>query len=183
MCLQFIAFARSSLTVLQLQQAVSISETFDVSLNTSNLISEEKIGRRCTSLIRKSKDTEDRECFEFSHFSVKEFLTDISLLDFSTLNIYHLTESRSYKILVIQCLRFLQLENFERHSESSKEEADHISSRNSENPFYEHAAFTWPEYARNHLDDPLLFNLACSLFQRPKTAHFLAWSVNVICHI
>ncbi len=183
MCLQFIAFASPSLTVLQLQQAVSTPETLGVSLDTSNLISEEEIGRRCTSLIRKSKDVEDRECFEFSHFSVKEFLTDLSLLDSPTLNIYHLTESRSYKVLASQCLRFLQLKNFERQPESSKEEADHRSSRNSENPFYEHAAMTWPEYARNHLDDPLLFNLACSLFQRPKTAHFLAWSVKVIGHI
>lgn len=177
MCLQFIAFAEPPLTILQLQQAVSTPETIGVLLDASNLISEDEIGRRCSSLIRKS---EGGKRFEFSHFSVQEFLTDVSLLNSWTLETYYITEFRTDKLLAMQCLRFLQLKNFGRHPESSENEADHILTRMHEYPFYGYAAMLWPNFARSHFEDPVLFNLANSLFQRPKTAQFLAWSIEVI---
>ena len=179
-CLQFIAFASPPLTILQLQQAVSAPETPNALLDKSNLISEVEIARRCSSLIRKS---ENREYFEFSHFSVQEFLTDANLLNCSALERYYLSEPRGHTLLAIQCLRFLQLKNFERHPEPSEEEVVHISQRNHENPFYEYAAVLWPKFARSRFGDPILFNVANSLFQRPKTVHFLAWSVEFLRHI
>lgn len=179
-CLQFIAFASPPLTILQLQQAVSTPETPNTLLDKSNLISEVEIARRCSSLIRKS---EDRNYFEFSHFSVQEFLTDANLLSCSALERYYLSEPRGHTLLAIQCLRFLQLKNFERHPEPSEEEAVHISQRNHENPFYEYAAALWPKFARSRFGDPVLFNIANSLFQRPKTVHFLSWSVEFLRHI
>lgn len=180
MCLQFIAFASPPLTILQLQQAVSTPETPNVLLDKSYLISEVEIARRCSSLIRKS---EDSDSFEFSHFSVQEFLADANLLNSSALERYYLSEPRGHTLLAIQCLRFLQLKNFERHPEPSEEEAVHISQRNDENPFYEYAAVLWPKFARSHFGDPVLFKIADSLFQRPKTVHFLAWSVEFLRHI
>ncbi|KAF2811526.1 ankyrin [Mytilinidion resinicola] len=179
MCLQFIAFASPPLTILQLQQAVSAPQTFGVTLDELDLISEYEIARRCSSLIRKS---EDGNRFEYSHFSVQEFLTDATLLNSSALERYHLSEPHSYTLLATQCLRFLQLKNFGRHPEPSEEEAVYISQRNLENPFYEYAAILWPKFARNYFGDPVLFNLAISLFRRPKTVHFLAWSVEFLRH-
>ena len=180
MCLQFIAFATPPLTIFQLQQAVSAPKTPEVLLDKSNLVSDEEISRRCSSLIRKS---ENGNYFEFSHFSVQEFLTDTDLLNFSILEGYYISESSGQTLLAIHCLRFLQLKNFERHPEPSGKEAEHISQRKFENPFYEYAAVMWPKFARNHFADPVLLKLANSLFQRPKTVHFLAWSVEFLRHI
>lgn len=177
MCLQFIAFASPRLTIPQLQQAVSVPETPGALLGSSDLVSADEIARRCSSLIRKS---EDGEAFEFSHFSVQEFLTDASLLKSSALEMYHLSESRSYMLLAMQCLRFLQLKNFARHPESWEQEIEHIFVKNRETPFYEYAAVLWPKFARSHLGDPVLFKLSNSLFQRPKTAQFIAWSVEFL---
>ena len=180
MCLQFIAFARPPLTIPQLQQAVSVPETPNVLLDKSILISEEEIARRCSSLIRKS---EDGKCYEFSHFSVQEFLTDFNLLNSPALGKYYLSESNGHTLLAIQCLRFLQLKNFERRPEPSENEVLHISQRNLENPFYEYAAVLWPKFARSHFENPVLSNVANLLFQQPKSLSFLAWSVEFLRHI
>ena len=181
MCLQFIAFADPPLTIHQLQEAVSSPDTVGVLLDSSNLISADEIAKRCSSLIRRSKDD---KCFEFSHFSVQEFLTDANLLKSSALEMYYLTESHSYTLLAMQCLSFLQLKNFDRHLQPvlSKPHAVHMEERNLEHPFYEYAAVLWPKFARGHLDDHALFSLATSLFQRPKSAHFLAWTVHFVSH-
>lgn len=179
MCLHLIAFASPKLTILQLQQAVSICETHDVCLDDSNLISEYEIASRCSSLIRKS---ENGNHFEFSHFSVQEFLTSATLRSSPALGRYFLSKSGSHTLIATQCLRFLQLKNFERRPESSKMEAAHISRRIREYPFYEYAAVLWPNFARGRFQDSLLSNVANSLFQRPKTAHFLAWSVEFLRH-
>ena len=174
MCLQFIAFASPPLTITQLQQAVSVPETPGVFLDSSNLISVDEIARRCSSLIRKS---ENGEIFEFSHFSVQEFLTDPSLLNSSVMEMYYISKSRSYTLLAMQCLRFLQLKNFERPIEPLEQEAAYLARRDRENPFYAYAAVWWPKFARGHLENPVLLDLANLLFQRHKTSHFLAWSI------
>lgn len=180
MSLQFIAFASPKLTIIQLQQAVSVPETPGVLVDSSYLIPAEEIARRCSSLIRKS---ENGRHFEFSHFSVQEFLTNASLLNSSAMETYYISDSRSSTLLAMQCLRFLQLKNFERHPEPSEQEVARISQRNHEYSFYEYAAVWWPKFARGHLEDPVLLNLADSLFQRHKTPCFVAWSIEFLRHI
>lgn len=179
MCLQFIAFASPSLTIHQLQQAVSVPETPGALLDSSILVSADEIARRCSSLIRKS---EDGTRFEFSHFSVQEFLTDATLLNSSAMKTYHLSKSHSNVRIAIQSLRFLHLKNFDKDPEPSEQEVAYISQRNYDFSFYEYAAVLWPKFARGHLEDPVLFNLTNSLFQRPKTAHFVAWSIEFLRH-
>lgn len=180
MSLQFIAFASPQLTITQLQQAVSVPETPGVLVDSSYLTPAEEIAIRCSSLIRKSEDG----CrFEFSHFSVQEFLTNASLLNSSAMKTYYISNSRSYTLLALQCLRFLQLKNFERHPEPWKQEVARISQRKREYSFYEYAAVQWPKFARGHLEDPVLLNLANSLFQRHKTPYFVAWSIEFLRHL
>lgn len=174
MCLQFIAFASPRLTITQLQQAVSVRETSGVLLDSSNLVSSDEIARRCSSLIRKS---EDGEYFEFSHFSVQEFLTNADLLNSATTKIYYLSKPRSYMLLAMQCLRFLQLKNFEERPESSKKEVANVFRTNSEYSFYEYAAMWWPMFARGQLEDTKLLNLANSLFQQHQNTYFTTWSI------
>ena len=180
MCLQFIAFASPPLTIAQLQHVVSVPEELGVLLNSSNLISADEIAIKCSSLIRTSEDIMH---FEFSHFSVQEFLTNAGLLNSAAMEIYHLSESRSHTLLAMQCLRFLQLKNFERHPEPAKQEVAHVSRSIRESRFYEYAALEWPKYARGRLEDPILLYLANSLFQRHKSPCFVAWSIEFVCFI
>ena len=180
MCLQFIAFVSPPLTISQLQHAVSVPEKLGDLLDSSNLVSVDEIAIRCSSLIRKS---EDGMYFEFSHFSVQEFLTNADLLNSAAMEIYHLSEFRSYTLLAMQCLRFLQLKNFERHPEPSEQEVAHVSRSIRESRFYEYAAQWWPKFARGQLEDPMLLNLANSLFQRHKSPCFVAWSIEFVCFI
>ncbi len=163
MCLQIIAFASPPLSILQLQQALSTPETSDSWLADSDLISEQEIARLCIGLIRKSQDGEH---FEFAHYTVWEFLVEEALNEEHTMR-YHLFETRGYPVIATQCLRFLQLQDFNRRLKKSKVK-DEIAQRTRDYPFYEYAVRFWPKYARNHLGDPVVFELAKSLLRPPK---------------
>ncbi|KAH7160715.1 hypothetical protein EDB81DRAFT_713509 [Dactylonectria macrodidyma] len=181
MCLQFIAFAIEPLSILQLCQAVSTPEVLGSQLDTKNTISEQEIVHRCSSLIRKS---EDEEHFEFAHFSVKEFLLDKGGLSGTanrpSLEAYWISESDAKDLLAAQCLRFLQLKNFDRQPVISEQELEWIDERYEIYPFYEYSAFWWlPLTAEDGLKNEDVLYLANSLFDPAKTAYFSNWTVYI----
>lgn len=165
LCLQFIAFAEPKLSIPQLRQAVSVSEVLGAHLDASNTITEHEISRRCSSLIRKS------ECgnyFEFAHFSVQEFLKDEVALSTTlgpNLSQYLISRPRSNALLATQCLRFLQLKNFNSFV---------WRDRDRKYPFYQYSAREWLRLTRDGLDAVTL-NPAKSLFHPSKTKCFLIW--------
>lgn len=110
MCLHFIAFSPTRLTISQLRSAISTPEIIGSCLDADNMVSEEDIAFMCGSLVRK---TDNGDFFEFAHFSVREFLEHESLARIPDLERYQISRQRSNEMLVSQCLRFLQLSNFD----------------------------------------------------------------------
>ncbi|KAH7149879.1 hypothetical protein B0J13DRAFT_605634 [Dactylonectria estremocensis] len=184
MCLQFIAFAIEPLTVIQLRQAISTPETLGSRLDTKNTVSEQDIVRRCSSLIRKS---EDEDYFEFAHFSVKEFLLDKDGLsgtaDRPSLEAYWISETGAKDLLAAQCLRFLQLENFNQQPAVTEQELVWIGERNDTYPFYVYSASQWLRLTADGLQNEQVCNLANSLFDPMKTTYFTNWTVWIYVEI
>lgn len=110
MCLHFIAFSPTRLTISQLRSAISTPEIIGSCLDAENMVSEEDIAFMCGSLVRK---TDNGVFFEFAHFSVREFLEHESLASIPDLERYQISRQRSNEMLILQCLRFLQLSNFD----------------------------------------------------------------------
>ncbi|KAK0726107.1 hypothetical protein B0H67DRAFT_642426 [Lasiosphaeris hirsuta] len=112
------------MTILQLRHAVSTPPILGSELNESNIISEEEISRRCSSLIRKSESTWewhmgiDHSYSEFAHFSAQEFLENKASLARAqtrpSLESYHIDQHTSNLLLGSQYLRYLQVRNFDR---------------------------------------------------------------------
>ncbi|KAI0533735.1 hypothetical protein GGR58DRAFT_485552 [Xylaria digitata] len=74
--------------MLDLCHAISVSDTLNATLDKSAVVTEVEIFLLCSSFIRKS---EDGRTFEFSHFTVREFLERKTLLKDHELASYHLS--------------------------------------------------------------------------------------------
>ncbi|KPM45274.1 hypothetical protein AK830_g1308 [Neonectria ditissima] len=179
MCLQFLAFSPKSLPIPAFRQAVSTPETLGARLEPKNTVSEEEIMHRCSSLIRKS---ENGKFFEFAHFSVKEFLVDEKALsetaDRPSLSMYFISESGCQALLAAQCLRFLQLKNFDQPPAAPDQQIDIIDERNNTYPFYRYAVQDWLLLTKDGFHDQIVLNLAKSLFNPAKTTYFVNWAVD-----
>ncbi|KAI0887568.1 ankyrin [Annulohypoxylon maeteangense] len=182
MCLQFIAIDEPKLTITQLRQAVSTPDKLGDFLDESNTVSEDEIALRCSSLIRKS---EDGLSYEFAHFSVREFLEDHEALtaDVGKPNIkkYMVSRTGARTRLATQCLRFLQLKNFERRPEDTSKEESLIRKRNKTFSFYPYAVINWLRFiAPVQSYDAVILELSQSLFKPQKTPWFCSWAIGAI---
>ncbi|KAJ4032240.1 hypothetical protein NW761_012799 [Fusarium oxysporum] len=180
MSLHFMAVADPKLTIVELQQAVS-TPAIGATLDERNIVPEYEILKRCSSLIRKSTDG---KYFEFAHFSVREFLEDEKAI-FQTTGIekYWIARSTTNSLLVTQCLRFLQMENFDKMPEESNQQVAATRQRDECYPFYRHAALLWVKLTKDGLGDSEILGLAKSLFQPSKRAYFMCWAVEVFKNV
>ncbi|KAH6988109.1 hypothetical protein BKA56DRAFT_714323 [Ilyonectria sp. MPI-CAGE-AT-0026] len=183
MCLHFIA--HTDLTITQLRQAVSTPTTLGATLYEKNMISEQEISWRCSSLVRKSADGER---FEFAHFSVQEFLEDEEALSQPPntpglrIDNFFITKEKSRSLLAAQCLRFLQLRNFEQSPTSSGKEMELTWVPDDEQySFYKYSAMEWIRLTKEGFDDTTLA-LATSLFHPKRKAQFLHWATTVLIY-
>ncbi|KAI8721091.1 NACHT domain-containing protein [Fusarium sp. LHS14.1] len=167
--LQFIAFFPESLSIKALCQAVS---TPQARIDETNTISERDIVLGCSSLIRKSPDGES---LEFAHFSVLEFLQDDLLSKTPGLEAYRLTRREDRQVLATQCLKFLQLDNFNYIPPCFTEWEQFRAEQFQSYPFYQYAAIYWPGLAREGLGDSSLLSAARSLFHPSVTQNFRGW--------
>jgi hypothetical protein len=123
---------------------------------------EEAVMSACSSLVDVVKDGDSR-VVQFSHFSVKEFLTSDCLAELSKdVSRYHIPFEPSHTILAQACLGVLRLDD--------RVDSDSIKSR----PLAEYAAEHWHRYAKfknvsSHIQDGIK-----SLFDNDKP-HFAAW--------
>ncbi|EEU46553.1 uncharacterized protein NECHADRAFT_37523 [Fusarium vanettenii 77-13-4] len=169
MSLQFIAFFPVTLSIKELCQAVS---TPQARVDETNTVSERDIVLGCSSLIRKSPDGES---LEFAHFSVLEFLQDDLLSKTPGLEAYRLTRREDSQVLATQCLKFLQLDNFNYIPPCSIEWEQFRDEQFQSYPFYESAAIYWPDLAREGLGDSSLLSAAKSLFHPSVAQNFRGW--------
>ncbi|CAH0052216.1 unnamed protein product [Clonostachys solani] len=177
MVLRFIAFGKP-LTIPQLTQAVSTPKEIGSTLSGSNTVSEQDISRWCSSLIRVSKS-----CFEFAHFSVKEFLLDRKALSDGSasrtnLESFLIVEETSANILTSQCLNFLQLQNFDREPPLSEEAFQELHHNY---PFYLYAAMDVLSSIVDGISSPELLAGAIAFFRPSKTKNFSFWIFSVLC--
>lgn len=168
------------LTISQLCQAVSTPDRPGATLEKQAIVKDEEISRICSSFIRKSIDG---QFFEFSHFSVREYLQDSSLLQNPELALYHISNEKVYHTVAVQCLRFLLLGNFDREISQDFEEAALIlKDTYDEFPLYRTAAEIWPLTAHRARDTGILqsselFNLEKVLFDPKKSKNYQNWLV------
>ncbi|CAH0056401.1 unnamed protein product [Clonostachys solani] len=177
MCLHFIAFFPWGLSIQELCQAVSVPEGVGVPLSESRMVSERDILRECSSLIRVSANGKS---FEFAHFTVQEFLQDSSLLRVPDLGDFHMSKIKSNLILATQCVRFLQLRNFDRQPSKTEEWWNYKLERTTSYPFYDKAAVAWPILSRERLESGELLDALKQLFHPFKTSFFLPWAEDLI---
>ncbi|KAI1413171.1 ankyrin [Hypoxylon sp. FL1857] len=173
--LHFVAFAFPKLSIEQLRELLSVPEDGGF-LEPSGLVRESSIRRLCSSLIRKSND---EECFEFAHFSVQEFLQNESLLK-DQFEQFLISKSRCNRLMATHCLRYLQLENFDRHPVATKDEQKYREIRAVNYPLYSYAAENWLRFASREWADEGIVELAKELFSPRKTAKFTSWSIELV---
>ncbi|KAF5647926.1 ankyrin repeat [Fusarium sp. NRRL 52700] len=180
MCLHFMAMADPKLTIVELQQAVSTT-AIGGTLNKDNIVPEYEIMKRCSSLIRKSTDG---EYFEFAHFSVREFLEDEKAI-FRTTGIekYWIAQSATNYLLATQCLKFIQMDNFDKIPDDPEQQVAATRQRDEDFPFYRHAALLWIKLTKDGLGDADILELAKHLFQPSKRAYFMCWAVEVFKNV
>ncbi|EWZ96922.1 hypothetical protein FOWG_04145 [Fusarium oxysporum f. sp. lycopersici MN25] len=180
MCLHFMAVAGPKLTIVELRQAVS-TPAIGATLDESNIVPEYEILKRCSSLIRKSTNG---KYFEFAHFSVREFLEDEKAISQTTgIEKYWIARSMTKFLLARQCLRFLQMENFDKMPDEPNKQVAATRQRDNSYPFYRHAAILWIKLTKDGLGDPEILELAKSLFQPSKRAYFMCWAVEVFKNV
>jgi ankyrin repeat protein len=182
MVLNFIAFADPPLPIPLLEHAISVSAK-GATLRPGNIIREATISDLCSSLIRKSLDEE--RGFEFAHFSVREFL-DSDELTKHGLEDFRVSPSTCNRLLAVQCLRYLLLDNFHQSPEATVEGILSIAQGNDHYPFYYYASFFWARHARGewaNQADCTLVDTAAKLFDARKTPAFTRWAVTLSLEI
>ncbi|KAI2469788.1 ankyrin [Annulohypoxylon bovei var. microspora] len=175
--LHFVAFANPPLHIRQLREVVSVPETGGF-LEPSGLVRENSIQRLCSSLIRKSNNGDK---FEFAHFSVQEFLQNETILQDQFAE-FLISKSRCNRLIAIQFLKYLQLENFNHSPVATVDELAYINARHTNNPLYELAAFEWIRYAEDEWADKEIVKLAKGLFDYEKTALFSSWVAQIMIY-
>ncbi|OTA68801.1 ankyrin, partial [Hypoxylon sp. EC38] len=174
--LQLIASPRN-LNIEEICEAVSVpldQDTFE----DDEIIDADEIMRWCSSLIRKSADSQR---FEFAHYSVMEFLEGIHSTN-PNLASYQVSRDKALLLLGPLCLKYLTFKNHEQAPIATNEEIQRISERNKARPLYEHAALRWPEYVAGQLEDATIYQLLCTLFDEKKTASFTSWALELVLH-
>lgn len=179
LCLHFIASFPRKLSILKLRQAVSTPETTGSQVDEANTVTEGSIASWCSSLIRKSADGNS---FEFAHFSVQEFLSSEMLFEAHGIDAYHIAQPKSNSLLALQCLKFIQMKNFDWRPDGSSEFREHDCAMQEQYPFYDEAALNWPCLAKDGFKDPLLMETAELLFKpHPAgTGYFLYWTFTLL---
>ncbi|KAF5568221.1 ankyrin repeat [Fusarium phyllophilum] len=136
-----------------------------------------KAAGMCSSLIRKSTDG---KYFEFAHFSVREFLEDENAISQGAdLQKYRIHQQTTNTLLATQCLRFLQMENFDKLPKTPHEHVVTTVQRDETYPFYRHAALLWITLTKDGFGESGILDLAKSLFQPSKRAYFMCWAIEV----
>ncbi|KAH6964615.1 hypothetical protein DER45DRAFT_557035 [Fusarium avenaceum] len=173
LCLQFIAFSPRRLTINELCDAVSAPETLGEHLNSTNTVLEKSIAWSCSSLIRKSADG---EYFELAHFTVLEFLQSRTV---SELAFFMPVPSESRFLMGLQCLRFLQLADFNSPVSEAPELLLKAIEIGEHRTFYIFAAQYWTTLISDQLHNHLAYEAATRFFQRPCSPCFRLWIVTI----
>lgn len=174
--LRWIALATEPLSVSQIAHAISVEveeRSFDDSLDMRTILA------LCSSLVR---DVDGK--LAFSHFSVKEYLMQISP-EQGQIARFRISDS-DHSLLAQTCLAYLLLDDFNkqgwvaqtdlRPADDERNDCDWIIDPYSRYPFYPYAAFKWIHHAKSCSRDDAISTLEQNLFNPMKTDQFLFWA-------
>jgi ankyrin repeat protein len=124
----------------------------------------------CSSFIRLSSCG---EYFELAHFTVKEFLAEVST-SIPSLAIYSQNKSEVFPYLAKTCLTYILLHDFQGEV---IEDYHAWEEQRSQYPFREYAVEDWIAYAEHAWDNDVFKSYVQTLFHPgSKTYHFLSWT-------
>ncbi|KAI0509026.1 hypothetical protein F5B22DRAFT_638390 [Xylaria bambusicola] len=179
-CLQLLAIKGFRWHIRALCCAISVPDTINVTLDEGSIVTEVEVLIQCSSFIRKS---EDAKYFEFSHFTVREFLERDRLLKDHELASYHLSVPISHAALCQQSLRYLLLRNFYHMSELDKSGLGQYLRKIQEDPFYVSATIDWIFALRYTPQEPCCLELAKCLFNPHKSPSFISWAIQICARL
>jgi ankyrin repeat protein len=131
----WLSFAKRSLTLRELNEAVVLEETCTVFDDDLELVSPRILLQICQGLI--TQDESGR--VNLAHVSIKDFLTS-EWIRSSSVQYFSLDHATADKTIMRHCLTYLCLDNFRSGYECS---IDLIAAREHERPFLEYAAQFW----------------------------------------
>ncbi|KAK8012874.1 hypothetical protein PG991_010249 [Apiospora marii] len=175
LALNCIAYAYPRLSIMQLRELLSMPETGN-KFKPSAMIREDSIMKYCSSLVRKSAN---ESFLEFSHFSVQEFLNG-TFDGRPDLAEFRISEDRAYKLLAVDYLRYLQLDNFKDLPSGASDILEYVVNLNSKFSLYSIASSRWANFAALHWGESQIMSLAKSLFHPKTTALFISWALNLL---
>ncbi|KAI0400817.1 hypothetical protein F4802DRAFT_471512 [Xylaria palmicola] len=177
-CLQLLALKMYQLDIDDLCHAISVPDTPNATLDESAVVTEADISFLCSSFIRKP---DDGRRFEFSHFTVHEYLGREALLKDHDLAGYYLSEPICCATFCHQNLRYLQLRNFYHMPDlDNGDQIQRVVQRRQKHPFYSQAAARWVLALRRAPEDPCCLELAKRLFDPRKSPSFISWAVELL---
>ncbi|KAK3987502.1 hypothetical protein QBC44DRAFT_294939 [Cladorrhinum sp. PSN332] len=169
--LSLIAFREKPITIPELREAVSSHIS-----HPDDLITEDDIALKCSSLIRKSNDGLR---FEFAHFTVTEFLRSNDLFG-TPYEMYRISSRRISVILASTSIRFLLQPDFSHVQRDFGIGAKRALDRVQQHPFYSYAAKYWTSTRnRSWSNDDQVHRLLLKLFAWPKSGNCTNWAVEL----
>lgn len=187
--LHWIGLDHVIISPLALCEAISIPEDEDL-VDKELLVEPDWISRKCSSLIRLAGEEYDRPCFQFAHFTVKEYLRSIKSQ--SPRSLFRFSEDLASQHLIRTSLRFLTFPIFDRRPTTALSEMQRMAERNDQHPFYPVASANVSRSSSTGWEDgldkqvPLLLEdeaMMCYtrvLFHPGKTGIFLSWVLQAI---
>ena len=173
--LMWIAYAKEPLSLAALTEILSIEEG-DSHIDPEAIMDGSAILVSCSSLIRTSdpKGAQAESLVEFSHFTVKEYLLELSSSGATEFRNYSLMAEGDARLEIAKlCLTYLNAENFSSSFPNTEEEELKL---NKKYPFRLHAA-RWIEYrGHGHHHDESYLNLSRNLFDPSKSNNFICWA-------
>ena len=174
--LLWLAYAKSSAfsCTEALMEALSM-ESDTEELDPDNIIDLQAVLRFCGSLVRRSQNGFE---LELAHFTVKEFLIDISPQDHSYAQ-YRLDQTMAGKEIAETSLRYLNLAKFMVPYPQCEVDIEKVVT---ESPFLLDAAISWVHYARRNSKDNTILALVHKLFGPAKSESFMNWALAFGAH-
>ncbi|KAK5656848.1 hypothetical protein OQA88_4396 [Cercophora sp. LCS_1] len=171
-----VSYRGMPITIPELREAVSLCQGADIS-DPNDIITEDDIALRCSSLVRKSNDGRR---FEFAHFTVREFLQSEGLIG-SPLEQYHITESKVSVVLTACSVRYLLQPTFATANPgSSASTKDYLKSLFDKHQFFGYASRHWVSNTDDSWGvDPSTRTLVEELFDSNKSGNFVNWAVEI----
>lgn len=174
--LRWIVGAHTPLSNAALREVASLQEG-DTRLCPETVPDEEEILRWCSSLVRKSQET---QVIELAHFSVKEFLLDIKPEKTPEYAAFCLHKEREDIEMTKTCLSYLLFEDFQGPPVASEEA---LKERWDQHPFRSYAISHWFHHARKQKLAGDVLELAKLLFDPLKPNVFASWAQEFVYHV